>query len=159
MLSSKYNLVILLVSSYDSTSGLHSAFFPLYFFPTHLVLSIVISPPNGLHSMALFWQANERRKGRRRVGERKGNRVHSLKDISHFDMIALPSSRFTNTILPLSEPKAPTIILKLQYSHMKGVHTPIKQLQTCLKANTWHKYSNKRGIIIIIKSITTTVLQ
>jgi len=29
----------------------------------------------------------------------------SLKDISHFDMIALPSSRFTNTRLPLSEPR------------------------------------------------------
>lgn len=52
----------------------------------------------------------------------------SLKDISHFDMIALPSSRFTNMRFPLSETKAPTIILELQYSHMKGVDTPIKQL-------------------------------
>lgn len=55
-------------------------FFPLYFFPTHLVLSIVISPPNGLLSMALFWQANEcRRGGKWRAVERKGNRVRFFK--------------------------------------------------------------------------------
>lgn len=75
--------------------------------------------------------------GRRTSTEREGGgglareraiEFVSLKDISHFDMIALPSSRFTNTRLPLSEAKEPTIMLELWYSHTTGVDTPIKQL-------------------------------
>lgn len=50
-----------LVLSNGSTSDLHFILF-LNFFHTHLVLSIVISLPNGLHSRALFWQANEYRR-------------------------------------------------------------------------------------------------
>lgn len=78
--------------------------------------------------MALFWQANEHRKGGGGLARVRAIEFVSLKDISHFDMIGLPSSRFTNMRLPLSEPKAPTIILELWYSHIKGVDTPIKQL-------------------------------